>query len=49
MSSSTMLAMFEYLVFDRHMDTDEAWCIIGDVEDQANNAEEAWDILEEIL
>jgi hypothetical protein len=41
--------MYEYLVLDRHMDTDEARCILSDIDEIVNNAEEAWDVLEELV
>ncbi len=51
MNTDMYIAIYNYLVFDRYMDTDEARCILSDIEDEMldTDALDAWDYLEEIL
>lgn len=49
MSGNLYTAMWSYLVFDRHIDTDEAECILSDIEEMAEDADHAWELLEEII
>lgn len=49
MSNELWGAMWHYLVFDRHIDTDEAECIISQIEEEAVDLDDAWEMLEDIV
>jgi len=49
MSTQTYFEMYNFLVLERRMDTDEARCILSDIEDMAQDSDEAWNLLEEFI